>query len=112
MGTGTGTGLGGGLLDRKTRCPTCGASQDWSDTCRRCKCDLGPLLELARAHDAARRAALADLRANRPAAALVHARRALRLVPGPDAARIAAVAALLAGRWAEALKFARLAERE
>ena len=33
-----------GLLDRpadgEVRCPTCGAVQEWSDACRRCRCEL------------------------------------------------------------------------
>jgi hypothetical protein len=90
-------------------CPTCGALQDWSDACRRCRCEL---VLLRRATDAAlanRRRCLRSLRRGRVSEALRHARRLYALCPNRSAARLLAVCHLVQGNWAAAAAFARQA---
>jgi hypothetical protein len=89
------------------RCPTCRADQEWSDTCRRCRCDLRLLREFAASCVESRRHCLAYLRAGRPRLALHAARRYRELSGSDEALRLAAVAALLAGDLAEAATLAR-----
>lgn len=91
------------------RCPTCRAVQEWSDTCRRCKCDLRLLRAAERAcrHSEAR--CLAELRAGRPAIALRHARECERLRPGSPARELVAVCAMLTGDWPTAVALAQSA---
>jgi hypothetical protein len=85
------------------RCPTCGARQARSDTCRRCKCDLRLLVAALESYDDHRRAGLADLDAGRLEMALGHARRCHELRPGPESSRLLALCRLLRGDWPEAL---------
>jgi hypothetical protein len=89
--------------DDELRCPTCGARQAPSDTCRRCKSDLRLLVAALETYEEHRRAALADLDAGRVDAALRHARRCHELRPGPDSHRLLAVCRLLRGDWPEAM---------
>ena len=86
--------------DGDVRCPTCGAWQDWSDACRRCRCDLTLLRRMAEAIQASRRRCLCALRAGRTSEALHHARRLQALCPDRSAARLLAVCHLLQGRLA------------
>jgi len=90
-------------------CPTCKAVQEWSDTCRRCKCDLALLRSVAEASRESRRRCLLLLRAGRVAEALRQARRCYTLRPDEHSARLLAVCCLLGKRWAEALSIARFA---
>jgi len=94
------------------RCPTCRAEQSWSDTCRRCKCDLRLLREAAEAYHRARRACLLHLDAGQPRAALLAARRCRGLAPSAESRRLLAVAALLGGEWADAAATARRLDAE
>jgi hypothetical protein len=94
------------------RCPTCRALQEWSDTCRRCKCDLRLLRAAADSRDRHRRRALRSLRDGRPAEALRHARHLRRLLPDADSACLLAACALLCGDWATAVALAEGVERE
>jgi hypothetical protein len=96
-----------GPADGELRCPTCGARQEWSDTCRRCKCDLVLLRRVAGAGRACRRQCLRSLRAGRIGEALHHARRLYALFPDRPAARLLAVCHLLRGNWAAALVLSR-----
>lgn len=90
-------------MDAETlRCPTCRAQQPWSDSCRRCKSDLRLLREVAEACAALRRECLANLRQNRPQAALDPARRCVELCDNPETRRLLAVCELLNGNWASA----------
>ena len=89
------------------RCPTCRATQEWSDTCRRCRCDLRLLREFAASGVESRRLCLAHLRAGRPRLALHAARRYRALTGSDEALRLMAVAALLAGDLATAAALAR-----
>ena len=88
---------------RPMRCPTCGATQAWSDTCRRCKCDLVLLRSVAEACGESRRRCLASLRAGRLAEALRQARRGYALCPDERSSRLLAVCHLVNGNWARAI---------
>jgi hypothetical protein len=95
-------------IDPQTvRCPTCRASQPWSDICRRCKSDLHLLREFAEEYHRARLECLYQLRAGDPLAAENAARRCLELSPNPEARRLLALAALQAGDWATAASLGR-----
>ncbi|HEX5442758.1 MAG TPA: hypothetical protein VFW87_02965 [Pirellulales bacterium] len=96
------------LASEVLRCPTCGASQGWSSECRRCRSDLRLLQEAAQRYRHSRSRCLAELRAGRPRAALLHARDCLFLSPSDDARRLEAVCALRAGDWPAAVAAARL----
>ncbi|NLF70444.1 MAG: hypothetical protein GX575_15535 [Candidatus Anammoximicrobium sp.] len=86
------------------RCPTCGARQDWSDVCRRCKCDLSLTVAAHRRRSQLRTRCLAHLRADRLDAALSAATELHALTPDDDATRLLAVARLLHGDYAAALQ--------
>lgn len=88
------------------RCPTCRLTQEWSDTCRRCKSDLRLLHETA---ESARRTRLRCLKALRAG----HRREAFRLAghyhwlrPNADSRRLMALTAFLCGDWANAIALA------
>jgi len=88
------------------RCPTCGARQGWSDTCRRCKSDLRLLGDAIEAYDRHRRSTLLDIDAGRLDTALRHARRCHELWPGPESHRLLAVCQFLRGDWVDAVEIA------
>lgn len=92
------------------RCPTCRAEQPWSDTCRRCKCDLSLLHRAAQACQAQYRLCLQELSAGRTAAALAAARQCYAIKPTPAAARLLAVSALVERDWATAVAAGRHAQ--
>ena len=89
------------------RCPVCRAGQEWSDTCRRCKCDLRLLRAAAEDYRLSRRHCLRALRAGDPGAALDSAQHCYQLQPCPDARRLLALAALLQQDWPTAAALAR-----
>ena len=89
------------------RCPTCRASQPWSDSCRRCQSDLRLLRAFAASYHRLRRSSLRSLRAGDPRAARVAARACMALSPSPDALRLLAVSSLLLGDPDTALALAR-----
>jgi hypothetical protein len=91
---------------RTVRCPTCRAVQEWSDACRRCKCDLRLLRAVSEAYQRSRRACLYYLRASQPRAAERAARRCHALFPSSESQRLLALAALLRGDWPEAAALA------
>jgi hypothetical protein len=91
------------------RCPTCQARQEWSDLCRRCKCDLALLRRTAEAHRDSRRRCLLALRAGRARLALEYAGYAYLVSPDADTARLVAVCHFLLGNWDEALAAGRAA---
>jgi hypothetical protein len=92
------------------RCPTCRAVQEWSDTCRRCRCDLRLLREAAESYRRERRRALLAIRAGRPRDALRFARRCLSLRDDAATRRLLAVCTLLRGDWPAAVALARGAD--
>lgn len=89
--------------DDELRCPTCGARQAPSETCRRCKSDLRLLVAALGTYAEHRRAGLADLEAGRLDAALRHARRCHELRPGPESHRLLAICRLVQEDWPGAL---------
>jgi hypothetical protein len=92
------------------KCPTCGAQQGWTDTCRRCKSDLRLLREALTSYEQHRRSTLRALDAGRLESALRHARRCQELRPSPASHRLLAVCQLLRGDWLEAIDRARAVE--
>src|SRR5689334_10938388 len=88
------------------RCPTCGARQGWTDTCRRCKSDLRFLRDAAEAYEGHRRASLLHLLDGEPEAALRHARICHELRPDAQSRRLLAICHLAHHDWADALAWA------
>ena len=94
------------LVSGMVQCPTCRASQEWSDTCRRCKSDLRLLREFATAYQQARRGFAAAIRANDPRAASRLAKRCHALQPDATSRQMLATAALLQQDYATAATLA------
>ena len=88
------------------RCPTCRVTQEWSDTCRRCKCDLRLLRAAAESSRQIRRRCLEALRAGRRREASHLARHRHWLRPDGESRRLMALCALLRGDWATAVALA------
>ena len=86
------------------RCPTCGARQAWSDTCRRCKCDLSLVHHVQRRLRTLRRRCLSQLRDQRLTESLGTAQRCYELSAEAANARLLALCHLLNGNWVLALK--------
>ena len=93
-------------VEDEMRCPTCNATQPWSDECRRCKCDLSLLRQCWRTREAERRRCLRQLKAGRPHRALRHARRYAAIVGAAEASRLLGVCLLLCGNWPDACALA------
>ncbi len=89
------------------RCPTCGARQEWTCTCRRCKCDLRLLRTALEAYEQNRRECLRLLYAGFGREALAHALTCERLRPGPHAQKLVALCHLVDENWARAIECAR-----
>jgi hypothetical protein len=79
------------------RCPTCRASQPWSDSCRRCQSDLRLLRDFAESYQRLRRSALRSLRSGDARSARLAARSCASLCPSIDALRLLAVCSLIEG---------------
>ena len=92
-------------------CPTCGAQQEWSDTCRRCRCDLTLLRAVKEARRGHRRRCLLLLRAGRLTEALQQARRGYALCADQRSARLLAVCHLVCGNWMRAITLAPLSRK-
>jgi hypothetical protein len=73
--------------------------QDWSDACRRCKCDLRLLREVAGAYRRSYDACLAHLLAGRSHSAWRASNHCYALTASDEARRLNAVSALLDGDW-------------
>jgi hypothetical protein len=86
------------------RCPTCGARQGLTETCRRCKCDLSLVVAVQRRRHTLRRQCLQRLRQRHGRAAVQAAEELHALAPDADSARLLAVAHLACGDYAQALK--------
>lgn len=89
------------------RCPTCRASQEWSDTCRRCKSDLRLLREVAESYRENRRQALLAMREGDAGELLLRARLCARLRDDEESRRLLALGTLLSGDWSAAVALAR-----
>lgn len=94
-------------LSPTMRCPTCRASQQWSDRCRRCGCDLELLQDVAATYRLARDRCLRALRDGRAAEATDQALRCHWLAPGPESHRLRALCALIRHDWLDAAALAR-----
>jgi hypothetical protein len=94
------------IPENNVRCPTCRAQQVWSDTCRRCKCDLRLLYTAELSYRNSRVRCLNALHAGRADAAAVDAQTCLRIRPDEESRKLLAVCALLDGDWPTAVKLA------
>ncbi|MHB1034981.1 MAG: hypothetical protein ACYC35_21715 [Pirellulales bacterium] len=83
--------------------------QEWSDTCRRCRCDLRLLQQMAEEAGVCRDRCLRALQTGHVSQAAADARRLYALRPDPLAARLLAVCYLLQGNWPAAATLARIA---
>lgn len=88
------------------RCPTCRATQAWSETCRRCKSDLRLLCEVAQSYVAARRECLVALHSGMVDEAVAWADRCVELSPEADARRLLATCLFARGDFAGACEAA------
>ena len=87
------------------RCPTCRAVlQDWTETCRRCKCDLSLLQAFTTAYDQSHSACQAAILAGAGPEAIRHAQRCRQLRPDAKSDRLLALAALVLGDYPTALQ--------
>ncbi|MCU0960651.1 MAG: hypothetical protein MUF48_11155 [Pirellulaceae bacterium] len=86
------------------RCPTCGAWQDISDVCRRCKCDLSLVVPLLRERQRLRQSCLAALHDGRYAQARSLALRCCTISRDADNLQLLALTELLTGQYAAALE--------
>src|SRR5262249_13446317 len=101
---------GGSRATEGLRCPTCGARQARTDTCRRCKSDLRLLREALAAYERHRMTCLRDLPPGRLESARWHARPCQELRPGPESHGRLAVCHLLRGDWPDAVDLAHAIE--
>ena len=85
------------------RCPVCRAEQAWSDTCRRCQCDLTLLRVTADTWEHQRWCSLAHLRRGQTQDALAAAEQCWAIAPNETARRLLTVCRLIAGDWPGAL---------
>lgn len=92
---------------RKLRCPTCGALQDWSDTCRRCRCDLQLVHRALRAVESLRRQCLLYLRDDRYEAAWAAAQRCCELDNCEENRQLLALVEFIRGDFPAAVHRAR-----
>jgi thioredoxin-like negative regulator of GroEL len=91
------------LEPESLKCPTCGARQEPSPECRRCHCDLTPVVAVLEQREKLQQETLGRLRAGRFADAVHTARRRWATSTDGDAARLLAVCYLLDGRFQAAL---------
>lgn len=94
-------------MENSVRCPTCGARQEWSECCRRCKSDLRLLRRAAASYLRSRHGCLAALREGRGAEARFYASTCHGLDPGSESRRLLALCALIEGDWAAAAAWGR-----
>lgn len=96
-------------LKEAFRCPTCRASQELTDTCRRCKSDLRLVRDTLGSYRAHHAAALSAFHTDQPAAALRHARACVKLRPNSESFKLMALLSLWWGDWPAAAAAARRA---
>lgn len=88
------------------RCPTCRLTQEWSDTCRRCKSDLLLLREAAESAERTHVRCLKAIQAGHPREAFRLASHYHWLRPTAESRRLKALTAFLCGDWANAVAWA------
>jgi hypothetical protein len=91
------------------RCPTCGAQQEWTDRCRRCKSDLRLLRAALETYERHRELCLQSVDADEIRTAFHHAQSCHYLRPGTETHRLLALCFLLAEDWQGALEQAAFA---
>lgn len=94
------------FLDTRMRCPTCGAQQEWSSTCRRCKGDLGLLEELAESCRRLRAHVIHNLQTGHYRQALRQVEQLLLLVRDQPTERLHAICLLCCQEYEEACSVA------
>ena len=85
------------------RCPTCNAKYKGTPTCRRCKTDLRPLLDIEEKSRIHYNAAIAGFACNDFNRMFFHAKRSFSLMQTPENCRLLACSALLIHRFDIAL---------
>ena len=93
--------------EAEVTCPVCRAEQPWTNTCRRCRCDLGMLRQADAFARAIRRRALVALHNRRWTEALDEARAYHAIYAGEESRRLLAVCCLRCGNFREAQGLAR-----
>ncbi|MBW2737444.1 MAG: hypothetical protein JRE64_01065 [Deltaproteobacteria bacterium] len=89
-------------------CPTCNARYKGTPTCRRCKTDLRPLLDIEKQSMTHYNAAAAAFACNDFNCMFFHAKRSFSLMQTPENCRLLACSALLTHRFDIALSLATL----
>ena len=79
-------------------CPTCNAEQAWSDTCRRCKCDLELYIRSLQLREELHQMCLRAIHRGDMQQAISRARKLWELSPDQDSARLLAVCMASIGR--------------
>ena len=97
------------LPGNRMRCPTCGADQEWADSCRRCRCDLRLLRTARAAYLRHRRECLTCFENGWIENARYHAHRSHELLPSAGSYRLLAICDFVRERWPEAIREARRA---
>ena len=85
------------------RCPTCNSKYKGALTCRRCKTDLRPLLDIEEKSGSHYKAAAAAFVCNDLSRMFFHAKRSFSLMQTPENCRLLACSALLIRRFDIAL---------
>ena len=88
--------------DSTLRCPTCRATQAWSDECRRCGSNLTLLRRFSNRGTQLRGQCLRALQSNNVRDAVAHSRALFQLHPTDASRRLLAVCLLTAGEFQEA----------
>jgi hypothetical protein len=88
------------------RCPTCNAKYKGTPTCRRCKTDLRPLLNIEEKSMTHYKSAAAAFAVNDFNRMFFHAKRSFSLLQTPENYRLLACSALLIRRFDTALALA------
>ncbi len=88
------------------RCPTCNAKYKGTPTCRRCKTDLRPLLDIEEKSRNHYKSAAVAFAVNDFNCMFFHAKRSFSLMQTPENCRLIACSALLIRRFDIALALA------
>lgn len=95
------------LTSETMRCPTCGAKQSWSETCRRCGCSLDLLQDIRASYLEQRAACLQAMQGGQWTQAHWYARQCWRIDPREDAGKLLIVCGLKLGLDSEAWSLAK-----
>ena len=95
----------------QVRCPTCRALQEWSDSCRRCRCDLRLLRAACSAHQITAAVAFSNSTPASRTSPWATLCAVTNCLPGADSLRLLALCALAREEWETALELAQTADR-